>query len=89
MRRAARTDLNKREIVNALIAAGVSVYDLKLPCDLLAGRGGKSFCLEIKSGKSEHAERKLTPAQLAFKHTWRGHFAIVTTPEEALKAVGL
>jgi len=50
---------------------------------LAVGRGGKVYFLEVKTDNG-----KLTPAELEFQQMWRGHYAIVRTPEEALKAIG-
>lgn len=60
------------------------------PVDLLAARAGINFLLEVKVPKAK-GERggKLTPEQEVFFKEWRGQKAIVRTPEEALRAVGL
>lgn len=89
MRRAARIDANQTEIVTALRAAGCSVYVIGKPVDLLAGRDGKSFCLEVKDEKKPPSARKLTLDQVSFFHTWRGHKAVVKNAAEALAAVGI
>lgn len=67
MRRAARTDGNKAEIVAALRQAGCSVYDLRMPVDLLVGKNGKTMLVEIKDKGGRY-----TPAQEAFMQTWQG-----------------
>lgn len=72
MRRAARTDANKKAIVGALRAAGASVYDLKLPVDLLVGINGETALCEIKDGSKPPSARKYTPHQTAFISTWLG-----------------
>ena len=89
MRRAARKDANERQIINALIEAGCSVYQIGKPVDLAVGRAGATFLLECKDGSKPPSARKLTLAQVTFQNTWKGHLAVVTSPEEALKAVGL
>lgn len=87
MRRAAKVDLSQKAIVDALRAAGCSVAIIGQPLDILVGRAGKTFILELKSG--EKKRKDLTPAQVEFFRDWRGHAAVVCTPEEALRAVGL
>lgn len=81
-----RTDRNQREIVAALRKAGCSVILLhavgKGCPDILAGRGGRCYLLEIKSEKGTS-----TPAQVEWSEAWRGHMAIVRTPDEAIAAV--
>lgn len=92
MRRAARTDANQAEIVKALRAIGASVTDTSsvgqgFP-DLVAGFRGRNWLLECKDGRKPPSARKLTPDQIEFKATWRGHWAVVNSPEEALEIVG-
>ena len=72
MRRAARTDANKAEIVSALRAAGCVVWDLKLPVDLLVGANGKTMLVEIKNGRAVPSAQKYTKLQTSFMATWTG-----------------
>lgn len=72
LRRAARTDANKAAIVSALRAMGCSVYDLRMPVDLLVGRNGKTLLVEIKNPAMPPSGRAYTPAQQAFMATWKG-----------------
>lgn len=83
--RAARVDANQKAIVNALRACGCSVYVLGLPLDLLVGRAGQNYLLEVKTGKGA----KFTKFQEEFRATWQGHWARVETVEQALEVVGL
>lgn len=88
MRWAAKRDANEPEIVKALERAGwlvMKVSDKGAP-DLLCARKGRLVLVEVKGPKG-----KLTPAQVE-SHA-RLSFAgvtvhVVTTPEEALMAVG-
>ena len=83
---ARKTDSNQRDIVAALLKSGCSVLDLSRVgqgCpDLLVGRAGKCYLLEVKSLKG-----KLNPLQGEFHRAWNGNIAIVRTPEEAVKAI--
>jgi Holliday junction resolvase len=89
-----QTDGNQAAIVAALRVAGCSVVSLHavgagIP-DLLVGRVGLTFLLEVKTVRDDRKKRSpLTPAQIVWHQQWRGQVAIVTTPEEALAAVGL
>lgn len=56
--------------------------------DLLVGRAGRTYLIEVKHPKRA-SESKIKPIQKILRDTWRGHYAIVTTPEQALAAVGL
>lgn len=93
MRRAARTDDNQAEIVRALRDVGCSVQPLHavgagVP-DLLVGRHGTTYLLEVKDGRKPPSARRLTRDEAAWHRNWRGHVEVVTTPEEALRAVGV
>ena len=88
MRWAAKTDRNQAEIVAALRQVGASVLVLSRVgqgcADLAAGIRGMTFFLEVKTDKG-----KLTENEQKFMDEWRGHYAIVRTPEEALRAIGV
>jgi len=93
MRRAAKLDANQPEIVEALIQAGCSVQSLAslgrgVP-DLLVGRGGRNFVLEVKDPAQPPSKRKLTRDELLWFQRWRGHRIIVESVGDALAAVGL
>ena len=85
---AAKVDENQAEIVAALRQAGASVLILSRVgqgcADLAAGIRGETFFLEVKTDSG-----KLTPSEQEFMDGWRGHYAIVRTPDEALKAIGV
>jgi Holliday junction resolvase len=93
MRRAARVDDNQAEIVAALRKCGCTVQSLAalgsgVP-DLLVGRGGTNYLLEVKDGSKPKSARELTPDELRWLHAWRGSAAVVETVEDALKEVGV
>jgi hypothetical protein len=86
MRRAARTDANKDDIVKALREAGASVYDLRMPVDLLVGYQGASILMELKDGSKPPSARKKTDAQIKFWDEWTGGpLVLVTDVESALR----
>lgn len=72
MRRAARTDGNKAEVVAEFLAHGCSVYDLKMPVDLLVGANNKTMLVEIKNSNRPPSKQKHTKAQAEFMATWKG-----------------
>lgn len=80
-------DLNQPEIVSALEAIGCDVLVLHAPVDLMVGYRGRTLLLEVKNGRKRPSARKLTPAQVKFHASWRGHKAKVETPQEAIDAV--
>lgn len=90
MRRAAKVDLTQSEIVAALRKAGVTVQPLHAVgqgCpDLAAGRAGVTYLLECKTGAKAGLRGD---KQIEWHAAWRGHVAVVRTPEEALAAVGV
>jgi len=86
-RRNAKTDANQKEIVDALTALGVDVYQIDKPVDLLCGVNGITFLLEVKN---RDGKNRVTKAQAEFIETWRGRpVAIVHDVDEAITAVGL
>lgn len=98
MRRAAKVDANHAAIVKALRDAGCGVLDLSAVgkgCpDLLVHPPAFPECrmmvmLEVKDGKKPPSARKLTPQQEKFHATWKGWIHVVTSPDEALRALGL
>jgi ribosome maturation factor RimP len=84
-----KRDAIENDVVEALEEAYCSVYRLDLPLDLLVGRVVRgvptTYLLEVKAP----GVGRLTKGQREFVKTWRGHFAVVTSPEEALRAVGI
>lgn len=92
MRRAAKVDRNQSEIVSALRRFGCSVQPLHTigqGCpDLLVGRGGRNFLLEVKDSAKPPSARALTEDQVEWLDLWRGEaVAVVASVEEALHAV--
>lgn len=89
---AARSDSNRAAIVAALRQAGAYVYDLRMPVDLLVGHQGETILIEIKRPAGPNggtSGRGHTVAQADFMAHWMGgRFVTVTTPEEALRAIG-
>ena len=85
---AAKVDANQAEIVQALRDVYCSVlllHRVGQGCpDIAVGYQGSVYFLEIKTEKG-----KLTPPETKFQDSWRGHYAIVRTPEDALRAIGV
>ena len=71
-----RVDLDQRAVIARLEEMGFSVLNLSAVgrgCpDLLVGKNGQNFLLEIKSEKGT-----LTPAQIEFHKNWQGHCGVV------------
>ncbi len=91
MRLRARVDANQSEIVSAFRKMGATVFDLSRVgrgCpDLLVGRAGKTYLVEIKDGAKVKSARKLTDAQVTFREVWRGEQPV--TVESVDDAVAL
>lgn len=93
MRRAARVDGNQAEIVKALRQIGASVATCHavgqgFP-DICVGYNGDTFLLEIKDPTKPKGDQKLTPSQVEWHQSWRGHVAVVKTVQQALEAIGV
>jgi len=71
-----RVDLDQKKVISQLEEMGFSVLNLSAVgrgCpDLLVGKNGQNFLLEIKSEKGT-----LTPAQIEFHKNWLGHCEII------------
>ena len=84
-RRAAKVDANQTEIVRQLrCIPGVSVapgHD-----DILVGFRGQTYWMEIKRPGQE---RRIQDSQAKLRDGWTGHWAVVTTFDQALDALGI
>ncbi len=93
VRRAAKVDDNQAQLVAALRVAGCSVQSLAalgagVP-DLLVGRAGRNYLLEVKDGSLSPSRRVLTEDQQVWHRNWRGAVYVVESVQEAFEAVGL
>jgi hypothetical protein len=87
MRRAARTDDNQHDLVEALKKIGAKCYFIGKPVDLLVGYRGKNLLLEVKRPDKLGQPSAFTKDQKDFIDTWPGEVKIVSTIEEAVSAV--
>jgi len=93
MRRAAKRDDNEGAIIDALRDVGCRVTQLSgagVP-DLLVGRRGVTYLLEVKDPTKPKRDQRLTEPQVQWHGEWAGvggPCVIVRTIEEALRAVG-
>lgn len=81
-RYAQKKDGNQAEIVKALRKAGIRVYVMHQPVDLLVGQGTRVALLEVKRPK----EKPRSAPQIEFLSEWANTVRIVTTPENAVQA---
>ena len=83
--RAQKRDNAEKGIILGLrgIGATVETWDR---VDLVVGFRGRTFLLEVKN-PDKAARKRATPRQLIFRHDWKGHYAIVSTPQEAIEHV--
>lgn len=92
MRRAAKVDRNQQAVVQALRAAGATVWCTHTAGDgypdIVCGFRGENFLLEIKDGEQAPSHRRLTQAETRFFQEWRGQVAVVNGVDEALAVVG-
>lgn len=92
MRRAAKTDANQGQIVQALQAVGCSVQSLaaigKGCPDLLVGKGQWMALIEVKDGSKPPSARRVNDMQRAWHFAWKGPpVHVVKSVEEALALV--
>jgi hypothetical protein len=92
MRRNAKIDRNQPGIVQTLRQSGCSVQTLApvgQGCpDLLVGRAGVNYLLEIKDEDQPPSGRRLTTDQVKWHGQWKGKVYVVKNEDEALRAVG-
>lgn len=77
-----KRDISEPEIVKALVKAGLQVLRLTT-FDLLVLRGEQIYMLDCKTGKGSITEYQAKLIEAGWP------LRLVSTPEEALKAVGL
>ncbi len=91
MRKAAKVDRNQPEIVEALRRAGCSVQSLasigKGCPDLIVGRDGQNFLIEVKDGAKVPSARKLTEDEKRWHENWSGQVSIIEDIDQALQLV--
>ncbi|MBF7685930.1 hypothetical protein I2F17_08890 [Acinetobacter sp. B10A] len=91
MRRAAKVDANQTEIVKALRQIGCTVehlHSVGRGCpDLLCGKNGINYLLEVKDGQKVKSQRKLTSDQVVWHQSWRGRVYVVESVEQAITII--
>jgi len=98
MRRAARIDANQPAIVEALRKVGCNVQPLHMVgrgCpDLMVGRAGRIWLMEVKDGSRPPSERRLSPDEQDWHQVWAdqraaGAVVVVESVDDALRVVGV
>jgi Holliday junction resolvase len=84
----AKVDSNQPEIVKAFRNLGFSVFlthtlGRGFP-DIVVGKQGRTFIIEIKDGAKSESKRKLTPAEQEFKDNWRGQYDIIESIDDVV-----
>ena len=91
--RAARTDANQTEIVNAIRKTGASVAITSMVGkgfpDLVVGFRNKTYLFEVKDPNKPPSQRELTDDQRIFHNLWYGHVKVIHTAEDAFKDMGI
>lgn len=82
-----RKDDSQADIVEALRKAGASVCIMDHPLDLLVGIPGYTLLVECKMAKKRGWKDEKTEKQKKFLQSWKGQYAIVYTPDEALELI--
>ena len=53
--------------------------------DILVGRNGMNYLIEIKDGNKPKSAQKLTPDQVEWHEKWNGSVVVINSAEQALK----
>jgi hypothetical protein len=57
--------------------------------DLVVGFNRRNYLLEVKDGTKPPSKRALTEDERTFHHAWHGQVEVVSSPSEALDALGI
>lgn len=81
-----RTDANQTEIMDELRKQGFSVWSTsdkgKGGVDLIAGKDGVNYLIEVKDGSKPMSKQKLTPDEIKFHSNWKGIIHIIRNKDE-------
>lgn len=90
-KRAKRVDDNQKQITDQLRKLGYSVCILsdvgKGVPDLLIGKAGNNWLIELKDGTKPPSRQKLTEHEQKFHDSWRGQVATCNSLEQILDTV--
>jgi hypothetical protein len=91
--RAKKIDTNQNLIVTQLRRCGVSVAITSMVGkgfpDLIIGRAGQNFLIELKDGNKSKSRKKLTAAEKEFFTTWNGQVNTAENFDEIKNIIGL
>lgn len=76
----AKRDAAEPAIFDALRQHGLSVEPTDKPLDAVVGYGGRTYLVEVKTGKG-----KTTAMQDAFFARWRGHAVVLRSVDDAIQ----
>lgn len=81
-----RQDANLNEIVKAFETFGFSVHRVgqhpAMPYDLVAGKSGKNWLIEVKDPSKPPSRQRLTSGEIKFMERWKGSYRVVKTVED-------
>jgi Holliday junction resolvase len=87
--RRCKVDRNQKEIVEAFRKLGFSVAHTHMVgegfVDIVIGKNGKNYLIEIKDGLLSESRKKLTTAEQKFHDEWRGQKAIIESVEDVIE----
>jgi hypothetical protein len=91
--RAKKIDTNQNLIVTQLRKCGVSVAITSMVGkgfpDLIIGRAGQNFLIELKDGNKSKSRKKLTLLEETFFQSWTGQINIAENFDEIKNIIGL
>ena len=91
MRTRGKIDGNQTAVVQALRAAGMTVWITSAmgngAPDLVCGWRGITVLIELKDGDKVPSAQALTAAEQTFSDTWAGQWCVANSPESAVLAV--
>jgi len=83
-----KPDANQESIIAALRQIGCTVHVVnRAPFDIVVGRNGKTYILELKDGRKPPSAQALKPSQEKFKREWLGQWDCVNCINDAIRVV--
>ena len=84
-----RTDRNHQECLNLLRKLGFSAHSTHMVKDgfpdIVAGKVGMNFLIEVKDGSLVPSKRKLTVDEEKFNSEWKGSIEVVESIDDIIR----
>lgn len=86
-RRAAKVDDNQKQVVALFRKLGwyvLIISQLKNCCDIIVSKDDVTIAIEIKDGKKQPSQRKLSEGEIKFRDEWQGKYELVICDKDVI-----